>query len=60
LQSATSAPQTDPGALSGHERSSSAWLRPDVQQVLHTEDGAPVSILSIARCYGREFPEPPG
>jgi outer membrane protein assembly factor BamB len=60
LLSATSAPQTDPGALSGHERSSSAWLRPDVQQVLHTEDGDPVSILSIARCYGREFPEPPG
>ena len=56
LLSATSAPQTDPGAFTGHERSTSAWLRPDVQQVLQTEEGSPVSVVAVARCYGREFP----
>ena len=55
LLSATTAPQADPGGLTGHERSTSAWLRPDVQQVLRRDDGSVVPVERIARCYGREF-----
>jgi len=52
LLSAASVPHADP-ALTGHERSASPWLRPDVQEVLLRSDGTVVELERIARCYGR-------
>jgi WD40 repeat protein len=52
LLSAASVPHADP-AMTGHERSASPWLRPDVQEVLLRPDGTVVDLVRVARCYGR-------
>jgi WD40 repeat protein len=57
LLSAASVPHADP-ALTGHERSASPWLRPDVQEVLLRPDGTVVELERIARCYGRDVTAP--
>jgi hypothetical protein len=59
-------PVVDPAALGAARNGDAAasagmsWSRPDVQEVLHDEQGQLVDIVRLARCFGRGYPPTQG